>query len=129
MMLKKHSLKLTGLLLFIVAIQFAFAQNPSSTKPIAKFKPPVVKTYLGENTGSGTVISVEEGKKAIALPLKVIDAKHNTYPIASYQFAYKRIGTTENDTTGQVSPQGDMVADRFRDTPLSNIWVGTIQDE
>ncbi len=129
MMLKKHTLKLTGILLFAMAIQFAFAQNPSSSKPIAKFKPPVVKTYLGTSTGSGTVITVDEGKKIIALPLKVTDAKNNSYPIASYQFSYKRRGITEDDSTGKESPQSDMVAARFRDTPLSSIWVGTIQDE
>jgi hypothetical protein len=128
MMLKRNTLKLTGLLLLVMAIQFAFGQTPTP-KPIPKFKPPVVKTYLGDNSGSGTIISVQEGKKIIALPLKVVDAKNNTYPISAYQFSYKRVGITEDDSTGKVSPQSDMVADRFRDTPLSNIWVSTIQDE
>ena len=127
MMPKNYTRKITGLLLIMMAVQFAVAQNPA--KPVSKYKPPVVKTYLGTNTGSGTPITVEEGKKIISLPLTVVDSKNNTYPIASYQFSYKRIGFKEDDSTGETTQESDMVAARFRDTPLSNIWISTIQDE
>lgn len=120
-------LKFMGSLLIVIVSQAAFAQNPA--KPAAKYKPPVVKTYLGNDTGIGTIISVAEGKQIIALPLKIIDAKNNSYPVTSYQFSYKRIGIVENDSTGETTPESDMVAARFRDTPLSNVWITTIQDE
>jgi hypothetical protein len=107
-----------------------FAQTPIApvVTHIPKFKPPVVKTYLGDYTGDGTAITVEEGKNIIGLPLKVEDAKHNTYTISSYEFAYKRVGITEDEETGQTSPETDMVADRFTTTPLTAIWVNTIKD-
>jgi hypothetical protein len=126
MMPKNYTLRFMGLMLWIMASQFAPAQNPA--KPV-KFKIPVVKTYLGTDTGSNTKISVEEGKQIIGLPLKVIDAKNNIYPITSYQFSYTRLGIKEDDSTGETTPESDMVADRFEETPLSKIWVSTIQDE
>jgi hypothetical protein len=127
MMPKNYMLKFTGLLLFSMVVFFAHGQN--HPKPAPKFKPPVVKTYLGTDTGSGTSITIEEGKKIIGLPLKIVDDKNNIYPVTSYQFAYKRLGVTENDTTGLQSQENDMASARFRDTPLSNVWISTIQDE
>ena len=127
MMPKNYILKFTGLLLFTMAVQFVTAQSTSRIVP--KYKPPVVKTYLGTNTGTGTIITVEEGKKIISLPLTIVNSKNNSYPITSYQFSYNRIGFKQDDSTGETSQQNDMVAARFRDTPLSNIWISTIQDE
>ncbi len=120
-------LKFTGIVVLMMAFQFAMSQN--LPKHTGKYRPPVVKTYLGTNTGSDIKITVDEGKKLIALPLTVVDSKNNTYPITSYQFSYKRVGIKEDDSTGKTSQESDMVADRFRDTPLSNIWISTIQDE
>jgi hypothetical protein len=127
MMPKNYILRFAFFLWLVMLSSFSIAQTPA--KPVAKYKPPVVKTYLGNDTGIGTKISVAEGKQIIALPLKIIDAKNNIYPITSYQFSYKRIGIVEDDSTGVTTPQSDMVAARFRDTPLSTVWITTIQDE
>ena len=127
MMPKMYAPRFTVLLIAIASSCFAFGQTPA--KPVAKFKPPVVKTYIGTYTGNSTKISVSEGKQLVALPLTVVDAKNNTYPVSSYQFSYNRIGIKEDETTGDTTPEKDMVAARFRDTPLSNVWIKTIQDE
>jgi hypothetical protein len=93
-----------------------------------KFKPPVTKTYLGKYSGVNAICSVEEGKQLITLLLKITDDKNNAYKISSYQFAYTRKGVTEDEQTGKVSPQSDMVADRFMTTPLPAIWQSNIAE-
>lgn len=96
--------------------------------PTAKFKPPVVKTVLGNNiSGISPVVTVEEGKEIIASPLRIVDEKNNNYTISSYQFSFKRVGVSE-DSTGKIIPQTDMVADRFTATPLPEIWRNTIKE-
>ena len=96
--------------------------------PIAKFKPPVVQSYLGALTGKNAVAGVEEGKNLIVLPLKIMDDKKVNYTIASYQFAYKRIGITEDEATGKTSPQSDVAASRFTTTPLPEVWQKNVMD-
>lgn len=127
MMLRPYFTRLTILLLTIIASDTVIAQNPA--KPIAKFKPPVVKSALGNNTSASNSISLEEGKSSIALPLKVVDEKNNFYAVSSYQFAYKRKGVVEDDSSGQVTAESDMVANRFTSTPLPDIWIKTIKAE
>lgn len=127
MMLKPYFSRLTTLLLTIMASGIICAQNPA--KPPIKFKPPVVKSSLGNRTGSDTKISVEEGKNNIGLSLKVVDDKNKEYPVTSYQFAYKRKGITENEESGETVPESDLVAHRFSTTPLPDIWVTTIKSE
>ena len=112
------------LFLFIVTIRnHAIAQK----KP-AKFKPPVVKTYFAGINGSKDSVNVATGKAIIDSSLKVIDAKGNTYTITHYQFALKRIGSIEDDSTGVVSSTSDIVADNFTSTPLTDIWRKTIRE-
>jgi len=127
MMLKPYISRLTILLLAITASGIICAQNP--VKPPVKFKPPVVKTSLGGNSGSDAKISVEDGKNSIGLTLKVIDEKNKEYPVTSYQFAYKRKGVTEDEQSGQTAPESDLVAHRFSSTPLPDIWINTIKSE
>ena len=57
------------------------------------------------------------------------DDKNNSYPVYSYQFAYKRIGVTEDEETGKTSPQSDLVADKFTVTPQPEIWKSNIADQ
>jgi hypothetical protein len=112
------------LFLFIVTIgNHAIAQK----KP-AKFKPPVVKTYFAGINGSKDSVNVATGKQIIDSSLKVIDAKGNSYTITHYQFALKRMGSIENDSTGVVSATSDIVADNFTSTPLTDIWRKTIRE-
>jgi len=127
MMPKFYTPKIIAFLLCVAVMNITLAQNPS--KPVAKFKPPVVKTYLGKVTGNGTIIPVEQGKELIGLPLTVVDAKNNSYNVTHYQFSYKRVGITEDETTGKTTAESDMVAKRFTTTPLDSIWIKTIQDE
>jgi hypothetical protein len=103
---------------------YAIAQAP--VKPVIKFKPPVVKTSLGNLTGSAAVAGVEEAKNLISQPLKIADNKNSLYSVTSYQFTYKRIGITEDEETGKTSPQSDIVSRQFETTPLSELWQTNI---
>ncbi len=127
---KNYLLKFSISLLLLLAVNTVFAQD--STKPVithfAKYKPPVVKSYLGIYTGNDITITVDEGKKIIGLPLTVKDNKNNIYPVVSYDFAYKRIGYTEDEETGKISAESDTIADHFTDVPLAPLWVNTIKD-
>ena len=90
------------------------AQKP---KPVAatvvKNKLPVVKTFLGKFTGIATDFPAEQAKQLITQPLRITDDKNVEYKLSSYQFSYKRIGVTEDEQTGKVTPQTDIAADRF----------------
>ncbi|MES2892065.1 MAG: hypothetical protein V4725_08640 [Bacteroidota bacterium] len=105
------------------------AQKPdkSSIPPGAKFKRPNVKSYLGKVTGKLN-LSAEEGRLLVAQQLRIVDDKNVPYVISSYQFAYKRIGVTEDEATGKTSPQSDIAADRFTVSPLPAVWQKNISD-
>ena len=105
------------------------AAKPPVALPVAKWKPPVVKTYLAKFTGINATCSVEEGKQIITLPLRIVDAKNNTYAISSYQLAYKRQGVKENEETGEVTPATDLVAQLFTETPITGIWKTSILEQ
>ncbi len=96
--------------------------------PIKKFKPPVVKTYLAKLSGSNAHSTAEEAKQIIVLPLRVSDDKNILYKISSYQLAYKRLGVTEDEETGKVTPSTDMVGQRFTETPLPAIWKTNVTE-
>jgi hypothetical protein len=108
----------------------AIAQAPVKpvAKPVVKFKPPVVKTLLGNLFGSTAVAGVEEAKNLISQPLKIADSKNTFYTVASYQFTYKRIGITEDEETGKTSPQSDIVSRQFETTPLPEMWQTNITE-
>lgn len=122
-----HFVIVTMLLLTGITIQAQQPHKPSLSTVI-KFKPPVVKTFLGKITGKLPSVNGEEGKQMISLPLIVIDDKNVPYTISSYQFAYKRIGVTEDEETGKALPQSDMVGDHFNTTPLPAIWQSNIRE-
>ena len=108
----------------------AIAQAPAkpAAKPVVKFKPPVVKTLLGNLSGSTVVAGVEEVKNLISQPLKIADSKNTFYTVTSYQFTYKRIGITEDEETGKTSPESDIVSRRFEATPLPEVWQTNIAE-
>ena len=101
--------------------------DKSAIPPGAKFKRPNVKSYLGKVTGKLS-LSAEEGRQLVSQQLKIVDDKNVPYVISSYQFAYKRIGVTEDEATGKTSPQSDIAADRFTVTPLPAVWQKNISD-
>lgn len=101
-------------------------QKPTITQ-IPKFKPPVVKTFLGRNQ-DGAIVTVDEAKQLVSLPLKITDAKNVAYPISSYQFMYRKKSVIENEETGKKEIAYTIVADAFKTSPLPQIWVTNIAD-
>lgn len=119
-----------SLLLFylIFAVSAVFAQDKEIITKEPKFKPPVVKTYLGVNQ-NGASVTKEEASQLIGLPLKIVDDKNNAYPIDSYQFLYRRKSTIQNDETGRKETTFTIVADRFDSTPLPKVWIENTKDQ
>ena len=102
--------------------------TPITTPIPPPFKRPNVKTYWG-STATGTLeLSVESASKLISQPLRIIDDKNVGYLISSYQFAYKRIGITEDEVTGKISPQSEIVANRFYISTLPLVWQNNIKE-
>ena len=112
--------------LFASTCLFSFAQDSAITK-VPKFKPPVVKPYLGINT-NGAAVTVQEAQQLITLPLKITDAKKNIYTIDSYHFLYKRKGVIQDEKTGKKSTTFTIVSDFFKTTPLPKTWTDNIKD-
>ena len=98
--------------------------NGTITK-VAKFKPPVVKTFLGRNSETADV-TVDEANQLINLPLKIIDDKNNVYMVSSYQFMYKKKSVIKNEETGKSEIVFTTVADLFKTTPLPQVWRSNI---
>ena len=119
-----------ALLLFISFISLCNAQSatkkPAITK-IEKFKPPVVATYLGVNT-NGASVTIDEANQLITLPLKITDAKTNTYPIDSYHLLYRRKGVIEDEQTGRKEVAFTTISELFDKSPLPKIWIDNIQN-
>jgi len=113
---------------FFLLVSFAatsFAQDSTIITKMPKFKPPVVKTYLGVNQ-NGAQVTVDEGNQLVGLPLKVVDDKNNIYPIESYQFLYRQKSYILDDETGKRETTFTLAADRFDTTPLPKMWVDNI---
>ena len=121
----KLSISFLFIFLFVSASFIAVAQKPVITK-VAKFKPPVVQTFLGINT-NGAAVTKEEAAQLIALPLKITDAKKNAYTIDSYQFLYKRKSVVQDEETGKKQSTFTTVADRFKATPLPKVWIDNLK--
>lgn len=102
------------------------AQQPVITK-VTKFKPPVVKTLLGIRS-NGDSVTAEEAGRLIGLPLQITDAKKNTYAISSYGFLYKRKSAITDEETGRKSITFTTVADKFKSTPLPQVWSNNLKD-
>jgi len=113
-------------ILLLSSINISFAQNKQIITKEPKFKPPVVKTYLGVNQ-NGAQVTVDEGVQLVSLPLKIIDAKNNQYTIDSYQFLYRQKSFIRDDETGKKEEVFTISADRFNSTPLPKVWVDNIR--
>ncbi len=99
--------------------------KPAVFTPVTKFKPPVVKTFLGRNTNEANVTS-EEANQLVTLPLKITDDKNTIYSISSYQFMYRKKSVIENEQTGKKEIAFSSVADIFKATPLPKVWKDNI---
>ena len=117
-----------GLLPVMVMAQKLNKPTKSVTATTVKSKLPVVKTFLVKFTGIANNITAEQAKQLITQPLSITDDKNVAYKLSSYQFSYKRIGVTEDEETGKVSPQTDIAADRFIVTPLPEIWQSNVKE-
>ncbi len=110
----------------------AMAQNPKPAvarpQTIQKFKPPKLTCMLGIHADSATV-SADEAVQLVKLPLKITDDKKNMYTISSYQVLYKKLGVTENEETGKVSPVTSNVSELFRTTPLTKLWINILTEQ
>jgi hypothetical protein len=118
------------LIVCVIANRATAQTSPANVKPgtitkVAKFKPPVVKTFLGRNSDTADV-TVDEANRLINLPLKIIDEKNNIYTISSYQFMYKKKGVIQNEETGKREIVFTTVADLFKTTPLPQVWRSNI---
>ena len=123
----KIILKSSLLFCLLFAVSAVLAQDKEIITKEPKFKPPVVKTYLGVNQ-NGASVTKEEASQLIGLPLKIVDDKNNTYPVDSYQFLYRRKSTILNDD-GKKETVFTIIADRFFATPLPKVWIENTKDQ
>ena len=93
--------------------------------PVAKFKPPVVRTLLGINEKE-VAVTAEEANQLVNLPLKIVDDKNNTYTISSYQFLYKKRSVVEDEETGKRQTVFSNTAGLFKESPLPKVWKENI---
>lgn len=117
-------IKLLLSICFIVTSLFTQAQR---VKPIAKFKPPVLVTMIG-NFKDTMQISKEDADALIAMPLKITDKKGVPYILSSYQFLYRKIVTTEDEQTGKPSNTTSVKSSLFTTSPVPPIWISAIRE-
>lgn len=115
-----------GLLLLLSL--FVSTSTVMAQKPVAKYKPPKLFTQLGSVKDSAT-ISADDIGRMVSMPLIISDAAGGKYEISSYQLAYKRTAFVEDEESGKISPTNSVVAELFRQTPLSKIWITQIQEQ
>ncbi len=115
--------------IFFLCLLLSGMQVMAQTKPAtAPYKVPKLYTQLGEFRDSVS-ISAAAAENSIGQTLKVFDDKKGVYTISSYQFLYKKKGVTENEETGKVSPTSTIVSQRFKTTPLPQIWIDNVREE
>ncbi|MEO8769140.1 MAG: hypothetical protein ABI402_03625 [Ferruginibacter sp.] len=121
------------LMVALFASQLIFAQQKkpvakkSEVIPVTKFKAPKLRTVLDTYKDS-VAVSAEEAVRIIGLPLKISDDKKMEYSISSYQFLYKKAGVTE-DEKGEPQPATTISSDRFKISPLPDLWVNLIKEQ
>jgi hypothetical protein len=115
------------IILLAIAGLISVAQKKTVITKVARFKPAKVTTSLGDKT-NGASITKEEASQLITLPLKISDQKNNLYTIDSYQFLYKKKSTVEDEDTGKKHKTFTTTADRFKVSPLPDVWVNSLKD-
>jgi hypothetical protein len=114
---------------FFLCLMLAGTQLMAQTKPAtAPYKVPKLYTQLGEFRDSVS-ITMAEAEKSVGQELKIFDDKKGVYTVSSYQFLYKKKGVTENEETGKVSPTTTIVSQRFKTTPLPQVWIDNVRQE
>lgn len=103
--------------------------TPAKATAAQKVVLPKLKTTLGSRSDSVLTVSVDAAVDLVNKSLAVTDDKKAVYVITSYQCMYKRKSVTEDEESGKVSPTSSMVAQSFKTTPLSAIWIKTISEQ
>jgi hypothetical protein len=116
-------------LLFVIVMLFIssniIAQKPTA-KPI-KFKPPKLTTMLGIFKDSMS-ISPAQVEAVIGEMLKVVTVKNESYQVTSYQFLYRKIVTSEDETTGKPYLTTSVKSSLFKISPLPKMWLDAIRE-
>lgn len=117
-------LKIALTCITLMALSPVMAQKPANaagrSTTVQKAKPKF-RSAIGSYADS-VVITVAEAEKAVVSPISVKDEKNLSYPIISYQLAYKRLAAVEDEETKKVSPVTSLVAKQFNVTPVPESW-------
>ena len=116
------------ILLLLCAISFAQRTKPTKPSSFVKFKVPKLTTSLGIFKDT-MYIAPQMADSIIQLPLKVMDAKNVVYTLASYQFLYKKIVTTEDEATGKATKTSSIKSSLFKTTPLPAFWLNAVTED
>ena len=118
------------LLMFMAVIGPVHAQKKNNaTTPVKKFKPPKLYSFLLNYKDSVTKVTRDEAIRAINSGLRVTDEKKGLYKITYYNFLYKRVVVTEDESSGKLSPATSVISDHFTNSPLPALWLNTISEQ
>lgn len=118
---------LVTLLSIGVSAQRTQTSRPTTTT-IAKYKPPVLFTYLGEFKDSVDVNPLV-AEAVIKTPLRIRDAKGAIYTVSSYQFLYRKLVVTENQEMNKKMLTTSVKSSLFKATPLPKIWMDAVTED
>ncbi len=123
-----------AILILICTLQanLVFSQRKpgNASKPnVVKFRPSETHTFLGNISGTSVSATADSVKNVIGLPLIITDKSGYQFQVSSFQFAYTRVGFTEDEQTGKLSPQKTMVSERFNHGVIPEVWANTIREE
>jgi hypothetical protein len=116
-------------LLFVIVVLFISSNiiaQKSASKPI-KFKPPKLTTMLGIFKDSMS-ISPAQVEAVIGEMLKVVTVKNESYQVTSYQFLYRKIVTSEDETTGKPYLTTSVKSSLFKISPLPQMWLDAVRE-
>lgn len=115
--------------LFTFSAVSAQRTRGKKTPAITAYKVPKLTTTLAgfkDTTG----ISAKEAVAALAAPLNITDAKGAPYTISSYQFAYKQIVVTEDESlNGKAMRTSALKSSLFKTSPLPPLWVNLVSEK
>lgn len=106
---------------FLLPLLFASATTVCFAQPTKNAPRPKVITLLGQYKDSVS-LPIDEVKKIIGLPLRIVDDRKVVYTIASYRFSYLRNAILE-DESGKISATTSLASQRFTETPLPEYWL------
>ncbi len=121
-------MKKTKIIFTIIALLFLsniIAQKPT-VKPI-KFKQPKLTTMLAVFKDTMNIL-IAQVDATIGTKLKVVNTKNEEYEITSYEFLYKKIVTSEDETTGKPYLTSSIKSALFKVSPLPKLWLEAVRE-